>query len=283
MSDQDTTNGVDGQWGDDEDWNFEPLEQTAILPIQGGGSVPATSPTPTIQGTPLPAHVDDDVVEAVEDAPAVWFGIQFQRIPPELKQDAWIGLRRWVDCFVVQHNMSKEVRPCWFEHPDVVNELYATMCAEYKVWEEGAPGVGPFLSFHTYLPGLRQRLVESTQKFCSATEHKWEQPEPMKYDEARWSHVRDTVQTTKTIPRDESATVSVRVTTDEGNKTSNVVKVGAVTTPHLVAPTLEVLERAAPDEVSVSATCHRKDPVSWQISAGNDWVDVEPEIEDDVS
>lgn len=267
MSEQDSKNTANGGWGDGtEDWSFEPIE--------GEDSDPATAPTPLVEATPLPAHIDQDVVEAVEDAPAAWFGIQFEQIPAELRQEAWIELRRWVDRFIVQHNMYKEVHPCWFGHPDVVNELYATMCAEYKVWEEGAPGVGPFLSFQTYLPGLRQRLLDSTQKFCDPTEHKWKQHEPLRYDETAWCRARDTVTTTVAVPRDKSATVGVRVATEEGEVTSNVVKMGAVTKPDRVVPRLEVLERAAPYEVSVSATHHVDDKISWQVSTGDEWADL---------
>lgn len=282
MSEQNSTTETTDGWPDEDDWNFGPLEDAATKTNGGEDPDPATTPTPLVEGTPLPAHVDQDVIEAVDEAPAAWFGIQFDQIPAELSQEAWIELRRWVDRFIVQHNMSKEVRSCWFLHPDVVNELYATMCAEYKVWEEGAPGVGPFLSFQTYLPGLRQRLLESTQKFCVADEHKWN-PEPLKYDEMAWCRVRDTVKTTMAIPRDKSKTVSVRVATDRGETTSNVVKMGAVTSPDRVVPTVEVLERAAPHEVSVSVTHHFNDPVSWQVSTGNDWIDLVLDMDEEDS
>lgn len=265
-------------WSDDDGWSFSaPTEDEPLWPGEKMGDAdPATSPLPTVEGTPLPAHIDDEVAAAIEDGPELWFGTRFTDIPPELKQDAWVGLRKWVDQFIVEHDLGF-ISPCWFQHPDVVNELYATMCAEYKVWEEGAPSVGPFLSFQTYLPGLKQRLRDSTMKFCLANEHKWEKPGPLVYNETDWNRTRDSISLNFDLSRDDECTLGVRAVVDTGTDSvlSNTLKIGSLRSNAKPIPTISVRDTADPSIVTVTATVHRDDAsLRWEQNTGNDWVEL---------
>ncbi|MGO2069220.1 hypothetical protein [Glutamicibacter arilaitensis] len=244
---------------------------------------PETTPTPVV-GSPLPSHVDSEVaVEAAGEA-NLWMGIRFDEIPAELKQKAWTELRRWVDQFLIQQNFTDVVAACWFQHPDAVNELYATLCAEYKVWEEGAPSVGPFLSFQSYLPGLKQRLRDSTMKSClSSKRHSWDVPAPLAYDQEAWEKVRDTVTDVVTVQReDQTVEVRAKVKNEELAATSPARKIGPVRQQDRVLPAVTVRDRAAAGEVLVQVLRHRDDEIQWQIQHDGQWEHLDVETTDDI-
>lgn len=237
---------------------------------------PATTENPVV-GSPLPSHVDAEVaVEAAEEG-SLWFGMKFGEIPAELKQEAWTELRRWVDQFVIQQNFIDVVSPCWFQHPDAVNELYATFCADYKVWEEGAPSVGPFLSFQSYLPGLKQRLRDSTLKGClSAKRHTWVEPQALQYDQEAWEKTRDTVVDVVSVYRtDNKQEVRAAVKHAQGTVPSSSRQIGPTHQTVKVLPEIRVRDRAAVDEVLLEVVRHREDDVSWQIEREGKWHELE--------
>lgn len=262
----------------DDDWNF-PAENEDAQGWHGEDmDEPSTMTTqlPVVDGTPLTAFVDGEVAEAMEEAQPLWFGTRFSDISPELKQEAWVGLRRWVDQFVVQQNFTSELKPCWFQHHDVVNELYATMCADYKVWEEGAPSVGPLLSFQTYLPGLKQRLRESTIKFCTEDAHTWKEKKRLEYNETEWRSIRDSVSENVAVPRHKESKTTVRavVGSDDSPITSSELVIGNLQQVDKLVPNLEVTDSSSPDSVTVTATFHRDDAVKWEHKITNDWVEL---------
>ena len=242
---------------------------------------PETTPNPVV-GSALPSHIDSEVALEADGEANLWMGIRFDAIPAEHKQDAWTELRRWVDNFLIQQNFSDAVTACWFQHPDVVNELYATLCAEYKVWEEGAPSVGPFLSFQSYLPGLKQRLRDSTMKAClSSKRHTWEEPAPLAYDQEAWEKARDTVTDVVQVQREgKTVEVRVKVKNEELAVTSSTRKIGPVRKPDKVLPDIRVRDRAAAGEVLVQVLRHREDEVQWQIQHKGQWNDFDVESED---
>lgn len=263
-----------GAWVDDDaNWDFPDMDDgdTAVPVAQGDDNdADATDKA-------LPSLVDDDIVQAMEEMPANWFGMRFEDIPIEDQQEAWIGLRRWVDRFVVAQNFGAAIAPCWFQHPDAVIELYSAMCADYKVWEEGSPSVGPWLSFQTYLPGFKQRLIDSTMKHCMKNDkHSWTPPAPMEYDENAWAAVRDTVTSQITIPRHETANTSVRVKTrGESEVRSEAELVGALSRTDKVLPVVSVKDRSARSEVVFQVRNHREDDVVWQTMTDDVWEDFE--------
>ena len=267
MSNETEAPDTDG-WADKlKDFDFGPLPDDPE---------PVTTENPVV-GSPLPSHVDSEVaVEAAEEG-SLWFGMKFDQIPAELKQEAWTELRRWVDQFVGQQNFFDVVSPCWFQHPDAVNELYATFCAEYKVWEEGAPSVGPFLSFQSYLPGLKQRLRDSTLKGClSAKRHTWSMPEPLKYDQEAWESTRDTVVEVMSVQRtDEKQQVRAAVEHPMGTVASTSRQIGPAHQPVKAVPEIRVRDRAAVDEVLIEVLRHREDDVSWQVQRDGQWIEME--------
>lgn len=126
-------------WVDDEDddtW----LNQEIPGPEQTDGEAAAS---------PLP-YLDPEVEAALAaEGPPEWLGTRWRTIEPGQQWDAWNGLRRWVDWFIREYRLTtSDVPACWYRHPDLTAELYAAMCMEYKVWEEGAPGLAPMMMWH---------------------------------------------------------------------------------------------------------------------------------------
>lgn len=237
---------------------------------------PVTTENPVV-GSPLPSHVDGDVAVEAEADVNLWFGMRFDQIPAELKQEAWIELRRWVDQFVIQQNFIDVIPACWFQHPDVVNELYATSCADFKVWEEGAPSVGPFLSFQSYLPGLKERLRKSSLTNClSSKRHNWTIPAALEYDQEAWEKTRDTVVDVVQVQRtDEKQRVRAAVQHEQGTVSSNSNSIGPTHDTVKVLPEILVRDRASAEEVLVEVIRHRDDDVTWQVESKGQWHELE--------
>lgn len=243
-------------------------------------------PEQAAEGTPLPPMNLDMIEQETEEGPPPWFGMRWTLIPPELKQEAWISLRNWVDQAITEYHLVRDVSPCWHLHPDVVNELYAAMCAEYRVWEEGAPGVGPLTSFQAYIPGIKQRLQESSAQHCIGDLKRlaeegchWEAPKPLRYETNRWAATRDAIETKIEIQRPESSSWKVRAAAgDEETTYSEGVTVlkQAVVNPQ--PPKVAIFARSIDEEITLSATHNREDELSWQYTTGdNQWQDIAQE------
>lgn len=178
------------------------------------------APSPETTDTLAP-FVDPAIEAELQEGPAAWMGIRWRDIASEDKAEAWTELRQWADWFIREYQVkSSMLPPCWFEHADMVAELYAAMCAEYKVWEEGSPGLGAMTTWHPHVQALRARLAAMTAaRTCNAKKmHAADQPDlPWRYEEARWTQVRDGALHTTDLPRaDEDRWWRPSAVTDKG-------------------------------------------------------------------
>jgi hypothetical protein len=59
-------------------------------------------------------------------SPVVLAGpIDWSSISGRDRLDAWLGLAEFVECIVRRYNLALELRPCWWQHGDAVEELTA--------------------------------------------------------------------------------------------------------------------------------------------------------------
>ena len=160
------------------------------------------------------------------------------------QREAWVWLREWVDAFVAQYRPKESViRPCWFRHPDAVAELWAVANAELKVWAEQMISTMPLTGFQAFLPGVWDRLENSTMKECHDGHHEpdaFGRREPawaLLVDEQDWmEHLHSVADTEHEIPAGYARMVAVSST---GARTSSEAA--------------EVEENPTPREVTVSA------------------------------
>lgn len=191
-------------WVSDED--FEELDDwPEAFPNEGheisrGPQVQDEQPP----GTPLPEYMDEEIAAELAGKMApVWLGTRWREIPAEQQADAWNGLRRWVDWLIKEYWLTtSEIPPCWYRHSNIVAELYAAMCMEYKVWEENEPGLGPTMFWHTNLQQIIMRLKAMVDDAGCVRDGKHKEPiaygsgpaHELNYDETDWeSHVETTV------------------------------------------------------------------------------------------
>lgn len=178
------------------DWNAEPFNADEDVDVwnQGGTDEPRA----------LPGFLDPDLEAALGEGPPEWLGIRWRDIAAEDQSAAWTGLRQWVDWFIREYKINSAIIPaCWYEHSDLVAELYAAMCAEYKIWEEGAPGLGAMTTWHPHVQALKGRLTEMTSTHqCAVVNHVADEPDlPFTYHQERWAAVRDGITSTLELPR----------------------------------------------------------------------------------
>lgn len=177
-------------------------------------------------GTALPEYVEEEIAaELSGDIPPVWFGMRWRDIPVAHQTDAWHGLRRWVDWLVKEYRLTiSDVPPCWYRHTNIVAELYAAMCMEYKVWEENEPGLGPTMFWHTNLQHIILRLKTMVDDAGCAREGTHKEPvaygdtpaHELTYDEDDWLHHVSTVRERITLdrPAQNVTYVRARIQTD---------------------------------------------------------------------
>lgn len=169
-----------------------------------------------------------------------WLGLRWREIPEELQQEAWVGLRRWVDWLIAEFKIPSAIIPnCWFRHSEIVAELHAAMNLEYKTWEEKAPTVN---AMWMWLPQLQSMLEYRLRPMvkelgsCGKGEHREPVVETRDYDEDLWEQTVFTRRSTATIDRpavDEDPSFGrVRLITDEGELIgeSDIFGVGPVRT-----------------------------------------------------
>ena len=154
----------------------------------------------------LPAFVAPDIEDELDvDGPPEWMGIRWRDIDDTDRAEAWTGLRQWVDWFIREYSLTtSQITPCWYEHADIVAELYAGMCAEYKAWDEGMPGLAPMTTWHPHVQAMKNRLSEMvSDRQCKATKTHEADPAdlPFTYDQDAWVRVRDGITTTTDLPR----------------------------------------------------------------------------------
>jgi hypothetical protein len=184
------------------DWTVEPFNADEDAP----DSWAQDTGTPAgAGGVGLPAFLDPDIEAELGEGPPEWMGIRWRDISAEDKPAVWTALRQWVDWFVREYQLNtSQITECWFEHSDIVAELYAGMCAEYKIWEEGTPGLGAMTTWHPHVQAMTARLAAMVDKRqCHITGH---QDDPadlaFTYNQDRWARIRDGITTTVEVPRE---------------------------------------------------------------------------------
>ena len=201
----------------ESDEDVDPSDLDALL-------AKITDPEQVYGSTQNSSYVDPGLMGLAEDtAYPAWLGMRWRDIPVELQQEAWVGLRRWVDWLIAEFKITKAViPPCWFRHSEIVAELHAAMNLEWKAWEEGAPTVNPMWMWLPQLQAMIMRLRGFVGELggCDKGEH--HEPELVKrdYDEDLWESTVFTRTETKTMDRPETAGeatyVRVRVVDDNG-------------------------------------------------------------------
>ncbi|MCP3425830.1 hypothetical protein NBM05_07370 [Rothia sp. AR01] len=182
----------------------------------------------------------DSSLDGADSSQPRFLGKRWREITdPVEKREAWGWLREWVDWFVLDYNLSTAlVPPCWFKHRELVAELWAAANAEYKVWEEGAASVMPLTSWHNYLPGVYERLKNSSAQRCvSAKKHNpppeygtSREPGALQVDEALWAdHLVEVIDMEDEL---EAGQWRMVIADEQGNVTSSEpVTVGAGAEP----------------------------------------------------
>lgn len=241
-------------------------------PIPAWGKSPSAAPS----GSPAP-YVDPRMTAQQEQSgPPEWLGTRWREIPPEQQQEAWVGLRRWVDWFTHEFQLPSQVVPaCWYRHPNLVQELYAAMSMEYKAWEEGTPSLTPMMMFHPNVAAMIQRLRDMVQEAgtCAKGEHKPISRMIRNYDEDDWRKVaygrRETLKVLR--PKHDEARFLLRPEVRDKNgkqlvqapmsQTAGILPVQGITDPEIVThndPTTATSEShvqvevyAVPDAASI--------------------------------
>lgn len=180
-------------------WNAEPFNADEDAPdLWNDAAKPSDG---------LPAFVAPDIDEELldVDGPPDWMGIRWRDIDDTDRAEAWTVLRQWVDWFIREYSLTTtQIIPCWYEHADIVAELYAGMCAEYKVWDEGMPGLAPMTTWHPHVVAMKARLAEMvSNRTCAATKTHVPDPDdlPFTYDQDAWGRVRGGITTITELPR----------------------------------------------------------------------------------
>lgn len=183
-----------------------------------------TDPEQVYENTSASPYVDPGLMGLMEEtAYPQWLGMRWREIPVELQQEAWVGLRRWVDWLIAEFKINKSViPPCWFRHTEIVAELHAAMNLEYKAWEEGAPTVNPMWMWLPQLQAMiaRLRVFGGELGDCLKGDHREPEVVTRDYDEELWEQTVFTRTETKTLDRPaeegEATFVRVRVVDDNG-------------------------------------------------------------------
>lgn len=130
-----------------------------------------------------------------------FLGYAWRELEGELKRDALVWLREWVDWFAITYKVDASLLPgCWFLHSEVIEYVWVAANAEVKSWHNPDASLTPFTSWHAYLPQLLQRLKEGSQTRCRGDKHVEDQsfgsdadPNAIKVNEAEWQRALNEV------------------------------------------------------------------------------------------
>lgn len=241
------------------------------------------------EGTPLP-YLDPDIAaewDEEDDELPEWFGVRWRDIDVEHQGEAWVWLRRWVEWFADTYRLRRATIPrCWFQHPGIVEELYAAMCLEHKVWESKEPNVAAVTMWHNNLPPLVERLKAMTQE-AGCEDHTSSghiEPEPLapEVDEDAWAATVGRRSVRTTIPRPQTGVRGVRavVADEDGTELAYSQPVGIKARAEEEAPEAVTDWGArggwSDDELRVIIERgHDASTVRWQVSEdqGETWTD----------
>lgn len=245
-----------------------------------------------VPSTPLPEYMDSDIAaELAGEMAPTWLGVRWRDIPEADQPAAWNGLRAWVDWLVKEYRLpTTAVPPCWYKHTDIVAELYAAMCMEYKVWEEGEPNINPMMFWHTNLQQMVARLRDAvTSAGCvSGGAHKeplaveGHEPFELDYDESDWNQHVSVASSVERIDRPDDGVLFVRAGVVKGNGGSIVYSesVGIKHQPPVHSPTVDIRYFSTNSEYSlVEARWEQpshEDELIWETSTdGTNWASPE--------
>lgn len=209
-------------------WTEAPVLDEEPSPVASRWAKPGNSGDGAEAKT-MPPFLDQEIADEDVNAPPVWFGKRWREITGRSeKREAWIHLRGWVMWLKTEYKIvDLELPNCWFLHTDVTAELYAAQCAEYKAWEEGAPGLTPFTTWHPHLVALRGRLKgQSTAKCVREKRHNEEEgsnglaPFALVHDEEQWQKHINTYVEEQLIPIHRGVTGYRLAVTDSDGVTS---------------------------------------------------------------
>lgn len=248
-------------WVSDED--FEEMEDWPE-PVQANdeeSAAPSGNEQPP-PGTPLPEYLDEDIAaELADNMPPIWLGTRWREIPAVHQADAWNGLRRWIDWLIKEYWLTtSDIPPCWYKHSNVVAELYAAMCMEYKVWEEGEPGLGPVMFWHTNLQQIVMRLKAMNEDAGCVREGAHKEPiaygdgapHELDYDEADWNQHVNTTVTRQKIARPDKDVIYYRagLVDDEGERVATSSPIGLKNKTHGDEVAINVSVASTPTDVA---------------------------------
>ena len=113
--------------------------------------------------------------------------VHWPSVLPEDAEQAWAGLRAWVEQLVDRYGLdARTVPPCWYRHNGHVEALVALRDAERACYGPGAPPTGGMDWFRA-LYEIEHRLLEwSARTQCSVHEHRPDPPPGWHTDEVDW-------------------------------------------------------------------------------------------------
>lgn len=136
---------------------------------------------------------DDDAARVEDEGEAVaervlshahrpidWRCVSFDEAPL-----LWAALDTWVRWLVTRYSLEhRDVPPCWFRHPALVEELCALRTAHVDAFHPAHPPGGP-AEWHTTLGNTRARLRDwAARTGCKPGAHRDDAP-------IAWSHGTD--------------------------------------------------------------------------------------------
>lgn len=257
------------------DWSKLEKIQTDTEDTEGA-SAPAGTGWDGVAASADDGFTDPHLAQAVEEQGLeeqypVFLGTRWREITDvRVKREAWVWLREWVDGFVAQYRPTEGViRPCWFRHPDVVAELWAVANAELKVWAEQMISTMPLTGFQAFLPGVWDRLLNSSMKECHDGHHEpdaYGRCEPawaLRVDEQDWmDHLHSVADTETEISAGYARMVAVSSTGTRA--TSEAVEVHDALTPTKTTVSAPVLVRSGDGQEGLEAVATGGDIVRTQ-------------------
>ena len=111
--------------------------------------------------------------------------IDWRRVSCDEAPLLWAALDTWVRWLVARYSLEhRDVPPCWFRHPALVEELSALRTAHVDAFHPAHPPGGP-ADWHTTLSNTRVRLRDwAARTGCKPGAHREDAPNP-------WSHGAD--------------------------------------------------------------------------------------------
>jgi hypothetical protein len=153
------------------------------------------------------------------------------------------------------------------------------MCAEYKIWEEGSPGLGAMTTWHPHVQAMKVRLAAMVAaRQCSAKAQHQDDPVdlPFTYDNNRWAAVRDGISVVTELPRTGANRYWRPVTGDCAGELvhGEEVFVGSISEAPAAIARTTILSGAAARTVQVRHTAPANQSASyWEHSEDKtDWI-----------